>query len=1213
LFRELLAAGAGEIAIQGVGVTGSGRYLVGSFIGADLIKNEITAQTRAAADIDPDADIIEIGGQDSKLVLKRNGVVIDYQMNKACAAGTGSFIDELAELLGVSVKDGQFARLAFAAPQTIDLGTRCAAFMAQAVATAQQEGQSLEVITSSLAVAIARNYLSKVVGTRKLGPKVILTGAVFYNDAVAAAFRAQLPGKTLVVAEHREVSGAIGAALLAREARLAGSAATPGGPGASAHPSGTPAGPGPCDPAGLPQGTCRGTSFKGFAATVAAEPRLSTFTCRACANNCTITRMQMPGSPTTFYGSRCDRYDARFDGDGTGRRMATGGAEDDGEKGDGHVSTPGGTAPARGAPSSRPRATFFDERERLLFRELQPLSGLSTQRAAGLQARPGPQAAPHAPGAEPGAGRAPTRGAELRGASGPGPLAAPAADPRSEGKGAGGAGSASGPTVAIPRALLVYDYAPLLAGFLDALGARAVFSERTDQQVLEQAVELSYTDSCFPLKLLHGHVARLREADFILYPSLLRLAPREGDENQHYACPLVQASPYIVRTALDLGARLIVPALDLSRGPEPVVRSLAGAARQMGYSRRAGLRAARAGLAAQERFSADLAALGRQRLAELEARSHAGGQEGGLGVVLFARSYMAQDAGANLGIAEKLARLGVVPVPLDFLPLSTVDPRRYSDRPYWHYESRQIAAAALTAAAPHLYGLVLTNFGCGPNSFVLRLIEDIMGAKPLGQMEIDEHAAEAGLVTRLEAFVDTIRAHAKQAAGRAHALHAGSTTNTTPGEGSASSEAFRHYRGATPTVSTGKTLLLPRMAPHADVLRAAFEACGVRALVLPEPDERNLLYANQVTSGVECLPYRVSLGDFIRAHHEMNGEMAHAEGFMAGSYGPCRLGKYAIEQMRILKDLGIDLTIHSTVSNSAYRDLGLGPGFERLAWRGIVAMDSLQKLLWRARPYERQPGAADAAFEAYTARLAERVLHKEAFAGLLRQATAEFRSLIDPALPRRPRVGINGEIFLRANCFANSDLVRVCERAGLEVVVSPLGEWFKYTAFRNVEDAYHDRRIGKTAVSYIRQLVQERDERAIEGLLASGEARPTSRTWGPRDRKPSAEEMAGEREPSTAELLACSSRWLSPTCGSEAVLSLGSGVAWMESPHFAGVISVMPHGCMPGGIVAAMSEKLSAQYGKPWINLTYDGFMETNNLARINNFAEVLRFSQTGA
>jgi predicted nucleotide-binding protein (sugar kinase/HSP70/actin superfamily) len=188
-------------------------------------------------------------------------------------------------------------------------------------------------------------------------------------------------------------------------------------------------------------------------------------------------------------------------------------------------------------------------------------------------------------------------------------------------------------------------------------------------------------------------------------------------------------------------------------------------------------------------------------------------------------------------------------------------------------------------------------------------------------------------------------------------------------------------------------------------------------------------------------------------------------------------------------------------------------------------------------------------------------------------------------------VGINGEIFLRANHFSNSDLVRVCEAAGLEVVVSPLGEWFKYTAFRNVEDALRDRKAAKTVTAYIKQLVMERDERVIAALLGR-------------------DELVGEREPSTAELLTRSAHWLSPSCGSEAVLSLGSAVEWLESPDYTGVISVMPHGCMPGGIVAAMSEKLSHRYGKPWINLTYDGFMETNNLARINNFAEVLRFAR---
>jgi len=275
VFRNLLRDGADKVKIAGAGVTGSGRYLVGSFIGADLIKNEITAQTRAAAEMDPEADIIEIGGQDSKLVIKRNGIVVDYHMNKACAAGTGSFIDELAEMLGVSVTNGEFADLAFAAPHTIDLGTRCAAFMGQAVASAQQEGVPLEIIIASLANSIAKNYLSKVVEHRKLGDKVILTGAVFYNKAVVSAFHQQLEGKTLTVPEHKEVSGAIGAALLAKEA-MAG----------------------------------QESKFKGFQEVLDRECKLTTFVCKGCDNNCTITRMEMPGEEPSYYGSRCDKYDA---------------------------------------------------------------------------------------------------------------------------------------------------------------------------------------------------------------------------------------------------------------------------------------------------------------------------------------------------------------------------------------------------------------------------------------------------------------------------------------------------------------------------------------------------------------------------------------------------------------------------------------------------------------------------------------------------------------------------------------------------------------------------------------------------------------------------------------------------------------------------------------------------------------------------------------
>jgi len=1021
VFRNLLQNGADKVKIAGAGITGSGRYLIGSLIGADLIKNEITAQSKAASETDPEADIIEIGGQDSKLVIKRNGVVVDYQMNKACAAGTGSFIDELAEMLGVSVNNGDFANLAFTAPYTIDLGTRCAAFMGQAVASVQQEGVPLGIITASLANSIAKNYLSKVVGNKKLGNKIILTGAVFYNQAVVSAFHEQLKDKTLIVAEHKEISGAIGAALLAKE-----------------HTSG------------------QGTKFKGFQNIIDSQCALSTFTCKGCENNCAITRMQVPNEKPTFYGSRCDRYDSTI--------------------------------------SQGKIKTFFDEREKLLFREYQEDSG-------------------------------------------------------------------SVPTVGIPRALLVYDYAPLLIGFLNTLNVKVTLSSKTTKEIMEKAVELSYTDSCFPLKLLHGHAASFTDVDYILYPCTTRLGEKEGDENQKYACPLIQASPYITREALDLGERLLIPILDFSRGYTDAINNLADIAAKLGFNKSEGKKAALAGIEAQQQFEADTAALGKKLLQKLHKSDQ-------LGVVLFARSYMSQDSGANLGIAEKLAQLGVVPIPLDFLPLASVNPKEYSDRPYWSCESKHIAGAAIVASDPQLYGLVLTNFGCGPNSFILRIVEDIMGTKPLGQLEIDEHAAEAGIVTRLEAFVDTINGFARSAK---------------------QPETRRKdiYRGTSMLTNSHKTFIIPKMSSHVNVIGAAMEACGAKAIVLPEPDERNLLFSNQLTSGTECLPYRITLGDFIRFCRENNSNLKDFEGFTAGAYGPCRFGKYAIEQMKVLKDIGFDLPIHTTVSNNAYRDINLSPDFERLAWKGIVAVDCLERLLWRTRPYERHVGSADRLFDEYISRIGSHVRKKETLDDILQQATGEFRSLIDSGQPRKPLVGINGEIYLRSNRFSNNNLVKVCEGAGLEVIVSPMGEWLKYTYYRHLEDAIMDRKIKKIVTSYIKKRIQEHDEHSTAA---------------------NCENLLNSREPPTSEILGLTSQYLSTKCGSEAVLSIGSGINWTKEPRFSGVISVMPHGCMPGGIVAAMAEKFSTVYQKPWISLTYDGFPETNNLTKINSFAEIVKF-----
>ncbi|APV45242.1 CoA-substrate-specific enzyme activase, putative [Dehalogenimonas formicexedens] len=1023
---ELMKKGAENVDIAGAGVTGSGRYLVGGFVGADLIKNEITAQTRAAAVIDQDADIIEIGGQDSKLVLKRNGVVIDCQMNKACAAGTGSFIDELADQLGVKVTNGDFARLAFTAPYTIDLGTRCAAFMSQSITSAQQDGVSLPVITASLANAIAKNYLSKVVAHRKLGRNIILTGAVFYNEAVVAAFRQQLPDHELSVAEHREVSGAAGAALLARDqGRLF---------------------PVP-------------SVFKGFKALAESSCHLTTFPCYHCDNNCSITQMKLPDGSDSFFGSRCDRYDSRID--------------------------------------KVKIRTAFDDREALLLKD------------------------------------------------------------------AGGA-TGHGPAVGIPRALLTHDLAPLLTGFLNALDARVVISPRTTAKIIEHAIELSYTDSCFPVKLLHGHVAFLKDAvDFILCPAAIRLGPKEGDENQKYACPLVQASPFIVREVLETGARLVSPVIDFSLGDDEVIANLARTARELGAPPVRARQAAVAGIRSQRLFETGRAAAGREVLASLKS-------SGKTGVVLISRSYMAGDPGANLGIANALAQLGVEPIPMDFLPLESVDISRYTDRPYWSYESKFIAASDIIAREPNLYGLMITNFGCGPNSFILPVLEDIMGGKPLGQLEVDEHAAEAGVITRLEAFVDTINGYSRTA--QRH--------ETAP---------IDYKRQTLPVSVDHKTFVIPFMAPFIRVLAGAVEASGRKVEVLPETDARSLQLSNRVTAGTECLPYRATLGDFLRFCEDNRAAVPGSEFIMASAYGPCRLGKYALEQGIALKQAGYDIQVRSTTSNKSYEDLNLGADFPRRAADAIFAADALEKLLWRARPYEKESGLADRLFESYVSRFRDGARRWQNLNGLLEHAARDFKEIIDVTLPRRPLVGINGEIYLRANRFANDDLARCCEAAGLEVTISPTAEWLRYIFHRAHEDNFRFRRYGKLFRSYLRRRVLDADYRNSIGVIEHI--------------------VGGLREGSIEEVLAKSGLHLSPRCGSEAVLSIGSGLEWLESPDFAGVISVMPHGCMPGGIVAAMAEKLASSLHKPWVTLTYDGIMESNNRTRIQNFAEIIRYS----
>jgi len=276
--REIERDLGSKIHVCGVGTTGSGRELIGELVGADTVNDEITAHKTGAAFIDRTIlglgvdTIFEIGGQDSKFISLEEGIVVDFAMNEACAAGTGSFLEERAKELGIKIED-DFASMALSSDQPLRLGERCTVFMERDVNSFLQRGASLEKIVAGLAYSVATNYINRVVRGRKIGEVIFFQGGTAYNDSVAAAFSSIL-GKRIIVPPFNGVMGALGVALLAREKRLN-----------SSQPS----------------------SFRGFDLDKV-DYDIFEFTCKGCTNFCQMQRFTVEGEKT-YWGDKCsERY-----------------------------------------------------------------------------------------------------------------------------------------------------------------------------------------------------------------------------------------------------------------------------------------------------------------------------------------------------------------------------------------------------------------------------------------------------------------------------------------------------------------------------------------------------------------------------------------------------------------------------------------------------------------------------------------------------------------------------------------------------------------------------------------------------------------------------------------------------------------------------------------------------------------------------------------
>jgi predicted CoA-substrate-specific enzyme activase len=1033
--RDGLAQIGGEIGdkvvIRGVCTTGSGRYLIGDFIGSDFVKNEITAHARGAVAVDPRVDtIFEIGGQDSKYVSLENGAVVDFTMNKVCAAGTGSFLEEQAEKLGISIKE-QFGELALSSKSPARLGQRCTVFIESDLNHHQQQGASVEDLVAGLSYSIVLNYLDRVVEDRKIGDVIFFQGGTAYNRGVKAAFE-KVTGKKIIVPPHHDVLGALGSATIALESESAAE-----------------------------------SRFKGFDL-ADRQYTVDSFECKECSNSCEVRRVTIEGDRPLHYGSRCGKFDEE-------KRVSLG--------------------------EDLPR--LFVERQKMLTTSYTPSVQL-------------PEDAP---------------------------------------------------TVGIPRATFFWETFPFWNAFFSELGMKVKLSAPTSRKVVDSGVEAVAAETCFPIKVAHGHILDLlgRDVDYLFLPCIVNMETLVDDCEHGCTCPYVQSMPYLARAAMKLDnyqAKVLEPVFHMQWGRKHTDGKLRKLARQVGMRGPAVEAAIAAAHKAQETFRLRMAKRGAELLAELPDDKPA--------LVLISRPYNGCDPGLNLRIPEKLAELGAVAIPLDFLPIPrNVGPEMESM--YWRYGQRILASAGVIAKDPRLNAVYLTNFGCGPDSFIMKYFRCEMKGKPYLTIEVDEHSADAGAVTRLEAFLDSL---------------------ATTGAGDKTGRDQPIQRNTKMSDQRHRTVYIPHMDDHNNVIAAAMRHYGVRGEALPAPDAESLELGRRFTSGKECYPCILTTGDIVKKAQSDDFDPDTSCFFMPTSCGPCRFGQYNRHHRMVLDELGladVPMVLLDQTSEYAKDTQNLGTGFRRLSWQGVVAMDYIKKLLLHTRPYEVHAGDCDAAFKKSIDELCEQIARDGRVGDTPKRARRRLEAVPVDRSQQRPKIGFIGEIYVRGTEFSNNFAIRKIESLGGEAAMPSLQEWVDFIDWERKQELLRQGKYGSYVSQCVSCMVQKKDVRRISKSFRG--ALPHFFRETPMD-----------------EVMGHASRYVdSAIRAGDTTLGIARAVEYAHN-GFHGVVNVSPFNCLPGMVVNALLHRFSEDNPDiPVLRMVYDGSLQTSEQIRMEAFMHQAR------
>jgi len=495
------------------------------------------------------------------------------------------------------------------------------------------------------------------------------------------------------------------------------------------------------------------------------------------------------------------------------------------------------------------------------------------------------------------------------------------------------------------------------------------------------------------------------------------------------------------------------------------------------------------------------------------------------------------------------------------LPLSSIEGAEDGIKDmYWGYGQKILKAAKFVRNHNKLYGIYVTNFGCGPDSFITHFFKRLMKGKPYLQLEIDEHSADAGAVTRLEAFLDSIK-----------------NAKTEKNEEAGKRAAFKMN-------GDRKKIYIPRMSDHSIVLSSAFRACGVDAAVMDEPDEESAYLGRKFTSGKECYPCILTTGDMVKYATKDTFDPEKSAFFMPSGGGPCRFGQYNRFHRMVLDEAGFrDVPIYAPNQDERfYQELNIvGGKFSRLGWRAIVATDLITKMLLETRPFEMEQGETDRVYEEALALISGEVERGGDKIMEALENTANMYGSIRKRSIKKPIVGIVGEIYIRSNRFSNNYLITKIEEFGGQAWLAPIAEWIAYVNYTSRRRSTKRAGLSNMFNLILTDYIQKKDEHRMEKIFKK------MLKYGP--------------EPRVDSIIRKAKPYVDVSFEGEAILSVGKTVDFIDK-GVSGIVNAMPFTCMPGTISSAVMKLIHNKYDVPTINVAYDGQGGTNIATRLEAF-----------